>query len=374
MATDRYEEWKELGRPEGSYAAWMASQEAPSPAAPGAPQPATPAAPATPSSGGGFQWTPDSSAAQKALAHAGGPGKVGLPPNANQAQIDAWFKEAVESGSYLQNGEDSSSTAYTKSGYSKSGGADITGMRAYAKAHGMSEDFDRWDEGQLMAWEKAKDPNCPPNTPYQAFDGSGCIEKPIDSNKGGPGVDENGKPSSGKGGGPYTPPPPPKPVTFGSQLSMGTGNPMQDMLIQQFNTGQDPTTMQNNIFGLGEDARVGGAGRNADQGNVAPTRQAQSLGGGGLWWGQDKDTFSGFDASQKNAEGAATVSPAARAVTPPVTPAAPAAPAPTIGGAGPIGGMHQGGPARKKIWAPQTARPVTPVSGMMTNAFRPSYR
>jgi hypothetical protein len=238
---------------------------------------------------------------------------------------------------------------------------------------------------QFRAWEKDRMQGCPPDFPYKGRNGQ-CAEKPDDCPDGmhvvgtpgkcvpnGPGEEGMPKgPNSGKGGG--APAPPPKPVTFGSQLSMGTGNPLQDMLIQQFNTGQDPTTYQHNIFGLGEDARVGGTGLNADQGNVAPTRQAQSLGGGGLWWGQNKDTFSGFDASQKNADGTPTVSPAAPVVKP-VDPApAPAAPAPTIGAAGPIGGMHQGGPARKKVWAPQNTRPVTPVSGMMTNAFRPSYR
>jgi hypothetical protein len=149
-----------------------------------------------------WEWTPDPNAARKAWEHAGRP---------DTPDVNAWFKNAVEAGSYLQNGESSSETAYNKSGYSRPGAADITGMRAWAKQHGMSEDFDRWDEGQLMAWESQKDPSCPPNTPYQAYDGSGCIEKPIDSNNpnaqggGGGGGGGGGQGGGGGAGGANTP-------------------------------------------------------------------------------------------------------------------------------------------------------------------------
>lgn len=301
---DPYEEWKQQGRPDGSFEAWMANQANPGGAAPpqqNVAQPPPPATGAPPSSGAGgktWNWTPDPGAAQKAWRSAGSPAT---------GDVNAWFKNAVEAGAYLQNGESSSDTAYNKSGYSQ-GGADITGMRAWAKQHGMSEDFDRWDDGQLMAWEKQKDPNCPPNTPYQAYDGSGCIEKPIDSNnpqaQGGEGGGQGGP-----GGGPVAPP---KPTTFGNQLSM-TGNPMQDMLIQQFNTGQNATYQQgNNLFGLGEDRAVGGAGANADMKNGKQEQKAQSLSGGGLWWGQG-DFNNGMDASQKNSEEANAVSPGFKA-------------------------------------------------------------
>lgn len=80
--------------------------------------------------------------------------------------------------------------------YSKQG--DSTGMRAYAQQNGMSEDFARFSEAQLKSWEPRKDSNCPPKTPYQAFDGSGCVEKPIDSNKGAGGA---GGGAGGAGGG-----------------------------------------------------------------------------------------------------------------------------------------------------------------------------
>jgi hypothetical protein len=215
---------------------------------------------------------------------------------------------------------------------------------------------------QWMAWQKSYDPNCPPSDPYQAEDGSGCVEKPDNSNKGGQsqdGGDGGGQGGRGGQGGQYTPPPPPKPVTFGNQLSM-TGNPLQDMLIGQFNTGMDPNSQQANIFGLGEDMRVGGAGRNLDQGKTAPTRQGQSLAGGGLWWGQDKETFGGFDASQKNAEGAATVSPAApKPAAVQEAPAAPAAP-PQQSPASRIGGMYV---------AQKRPPKQTPMAGMVQNQF-----
>lgn len=67
------------------------------------------------------------------------------------------------------------------SGYSAAGAADATGMRQRAREMGFSEDFDRFDEGTLMSWEKYKDERCPPGIPYRAIDGSGCVEKPIDS-------------------------------------------------------------------------------------------------------------------------------------------------------------------------------------------------
>lgn len=138
--------------------------------------------------GGGFNWQVDPQAAQRAWESAGRP---------QTPDVNAWFKNAVEAGSFLQSGESSSETAYNKSGFNARG-QDITGMRAYAAQHGMSEDFDRWDEGQLMAWEKQKDSSCPPNTPYRAYDGSGCVEKPIDSNN--PGAAGGGGGAGGAGG------------------------------------------------------------------------------------------------------------------------------------------------------------------------------
>lgn len=268
-------------------------------------------------------------------------------------------------------------------------------LRRWAIETNRSEDYQRfpdaavsgwinshWDVGKgifVNKWGDSVDkpdetgpltPTHPDGSPM--YNGTGDPVGP-----GGGGGDGGG--GGGKGG-PVTPPPPPKPVTFGSQLSM-TGNAMQDMLIGQFNSGQDANTYQNNIFGLGEDMRVGGAGRNADQGSTAPTRQGQSLSGGGIWWGQDKDTFSGFDASQKNADGTMTASPAARTPAPvDPTPAAPA-PAPVqVNGPARQGGSHVATPGRPTPYQGFQAAPApTPITKMATAQFnnpartRPSY-
>jgi hypothetical protein len=118
----------------------------------------------------------------------------------------------------------------------------------------------------------------------------------------GSGAGGKGGGAGGGAGGAGGPAQPPKPVTFGKQLSM-TGDPMQDMLINQFNTGQNSTYGQGmNIFGLGEDRAVGGTGANADMKQPgAQENVAQSLRGGGLWYGQDKATFGGWDASKDQA-------------------------------------------------------------------------
>jgi hypothetical protein len=357
--SDPYEEWKSQGRPGGSFENWMASQATGAPAPAGQDQQTT-TTPSNPSQGGGskFNWTPNASAAQKAWENAG------RPPTPN---VNEWFKNAVEAGIYLTNGESPVDTAYNKSGFSSNNNSpDITGMRAWAKAHGMSEDFDRWDEGQLMSWEKQKDANCPPNTPYQAFDGSGCIEKPIDSNKTGPAQTQSGYSQGGQGGqggGGYAPS---KPIGFGTQLST-TGNPLQDMLISQFNTGKGNTAEQGfNIFGLGEDRAVGGTGVNADKG-VATGKElpvAQSLSGGGLWWGAGKDAFKGFDASKKNSNKAASISPAAPATPANVAAQAPAALPNAIPAAFRGGGVELD-PRRRKNLMNQSGG----ISGMMVNQF-----
>lgn len=359
--TDSYEEWKAQGRPGGSFANWMASQAPPPTSAPVPPPAAATPPPTQPAAGGAASPFKDATATQEynRMVAAGED-----PTTAANIVRNALY--GVQHDWQEQGGDQGTRWA---------GNGPLEGQTAEQAVN------------QFRAWEKDRMQGCPPDFPYKGRNGQ-CAEKPDDCPDGmhvvgtpgkcvqnGPGEEDMPKgPNSGKGGGP--PPPPPKPVTFGSQLSMGTGNPLQDMLIQQFNTGQDPNTLQSNIFGLGEDFRVGGAGRSADQGGTAPTRQGQSLGGGGLWWGQDKDTFSGFDASQKNAEGAATVSPAFKAAPEPK----PTAAAPTIGG--PVvnsgAGQFQGGAGRARVVAPYNTgimKPkVTPIGGMMTNAFPPSYR
>ena len=146
-----------------------------------------------------------------------------------------------------------------------------------------------------------------------------------------------GQPGGEGGGGPAPPPPPP--TTFGNQLGM-TGNLMQDMLINQFNTGQNSTYSQgNNLFGLGEDRRVGGEGINADdQGQ----NKAQTLAGGGLWWGQG-DFNKGFDATKvmkdqagkKKKGGGGRPQEATQGEVPPIEPVTSPDPAAAAAGASP---------------------------------------
>jgi len=190
-------------------------------------------------------------------------------------------------------------------------------LRRWAKETGRSEDYERFPDATVSGWinknwdvgkgtflnnfgdpvdkPDERGPNTPPN-----MNGTGDV-----GNYGASG------PAQGGGGGGGQPAAPVAPTTFGNQLGM-TGNPMQDMLVNQFNTGQNATYNQgNNLFGLGEDRQMGGTGANADQ---QSQNKAQSLAGGGLWWGQSDgkapDTFQGFRADQKNA-----TAPAAPAIT-----------------------------------------------------------
>jgi len=71
------------------------------------------------------------------------------------------------------------------------------------EAHGSPE---RARE-QWKIWQRSFDPACPSENPYQAEDGSGCVEKPDNSNTPGAGGRQNlpggvaGNPSGGGGGG-----------------------------------------------------------------------------------------------------------------------------------------------------------------------------
>lgn len=71
-------------------------------------------------------------------------------------------------------------------GWSQPNMPDRTGMRAWAKANGMSEDFDRFDENQMLRWQSKIDPSCPPKTPFRSDHDGGCVEKPIDVSPGNP--------------------------------------------------------------------------------------------------------------------------------------------------------------------------------------------
>lgn len=324
-------------------------------------------------------------------------------------RMDEWFNNAVGAGAVQANGQPrdpNAGAAGNTSGITEGQSAGVSGssglkpgqtptpgqLRQFAKENNWSEDFDRFNDATLQSWisnnwnpatmkfkSEKKDMNGNPIP--------GDVEKPVDTPDGwtawgqgairtqdaqqrmagwGGGAQGQGN-NGGMGGQNPAQTPPPAPVTNGNQLSM-TGNPLQDMLIGQFNSGMNPSTYQNNIFALGEDMKPGGTGANAD--NQQSGRQGQSLSGGGLWWGQNADTFGGFDASQKNATGAETASPAAPK---------PAAAQPVQqqntqpvqkNGPSQIGGSYN---ANRITQAPQS------VSGMLGSSFsnparnRPSY-
>jgi hypothetical protein len=84
---------------------------------------------------------------------------------------------------------------------SRAGAQDASGMRAYARQHGMSEDFERFDDATLMSWENEKMDGCPPTHPYKSRVDGGCAEKPIDSSGSGAGGGGGGGGGRGGGGG-----------------------------------------------------------------------------------------------------------------------------------------------------------------------------
>ena len=252
---------------------------------------------------------------------------------------------------------------------SRAGATDVTGMRDHARRHGFSEDFERFDDATLQSWEKYKNSACPPHSPYAAINGTGCVEKPIDTNynqknanflgvqAAAPGTWVSpygetriggGGPGGGPGGGGRQPAPA-APTTFGSQISY-TGNPTVDMLIHQFNTRTNIQGTERNIFGLGEDRRPGGEGANADDSETL----GQLLSGGGMWWGQEGFNR-GFDASVERQQpqsrprrrprgGGGAPTPQEIAAPPPAAAPAPAAPAPATPTQQPVP-VYGGGPS-----------------------------
>ena len=156
-----------------------------------------------------YNWTPDANIARQVWERAGRP---------ETQDVSAWFKNAVEAGVYNPDGSDRwnvpEGTPWEEghSGYNSKTGqfgpipSDITGRRQWARDTNSPEDFDRFDEATLMLWEQQIDEaNCPPpgghpNAIYQAYDGSGCVGKPIDSNYGGNQGSGGGGGGGGRGG------------------------------------------------------------------------------------------------------------------------------------------------------------------------------
>lgn len=166
-------------------------------------------------------------------------------------------------------------------GWSGSGSPDQTGMRAQAKERGFSEDFDRFDERTLNQWEQYKDQRCPPHAPYAAINGTGCVEKPIDTNynpqnaqylgvqageKGfwyGPNGEKRAFSGGGGGGQPTG-------QDAGINGNFQPMNPLQQKLMEMVGG-------QQGFFGEN------------------PFNNAASLQGGGVWWGQGADFSQAFN-------------------------------------------------------------------------------
>jgi hypothetical protein len=315
--------------------------------------------------------------------------KVNASLQSSGSSLDQWYQAAVNAGDPRavqaaggQQTEGGTGNFVAPTGNEKT--ADWQGKRAptpqelrqWAKSSGRSEDYARFSDAELAQWLGSHW-----DVGANSFknDYGDLVDKPDERGpKTPPGVngtgdkggwDMPGGQGSGFSNGTGAGQAPITPVTNGSQLSM-TGNPLQDMLINQFNTAQGSTADQGfNIFGLGEDRKVGGTGLNADKGDVTAAQApvAQSLGGGGLWWGQGADTFGGFDASKKNSDLPASTSPAA-----PATPAAvTATPAPAPVPAAPFVGGGVTLNAQRK--ANLSTQPAT-MSGMMTNQFDGTQR
>lgn len=165
------------------------------PAAPAQPQTPRPQAPAAPAGESFDEWY------ARAKAEAEAKGENTRNWNAGPS-AQAQYRQHLYtmSGQYGGGGmgNDNVGNKYT--------GSDATGMRAYAREHGFSEDFDRFSDAQLASWEEAKDSSCPPNKPYRSFTDNTCVEKPTESNTpqgGGGGGGGGGGYSGGGGGGGY---------------------------------------------------------------------------------------------------------------------------------------------------------------------------
>jgi len=256
-----------------------------------------------------------------------------------QDRLQEWFDNGVRAGAVNADGTTPENPVGATEGHTDQSTADVTGMRAWAREHGMSEDFDRFDEPTLQRWASLRDEACPPKFPYRQdqghsqgmpqgwYNAATCVEKPIDG--GGVIQDEKGDwkaytdPTTGKAGSQVGTKgdggAPAEPVTHGELLSY-TGDPMQDMLIYQFNTKATLDGQRKNLFGLGEDRAVGGEGENEDLQNVV----GQTLAGGGLWWSGDESAFGGYgkppEAQKKKRKPGGAPNPADIAAPPPDTP------------------------------------------------------
>src|SRR3990172_10973062 len=127
-----------------------------------------------------------------APAPAPAPAPTGPPPGED---FNSWFQRANAAGG----GNFDPNSAESKAQYEQhlatlrdpsqgggmgqnaeyAGSGDPTGLRAYAKQQGMSEDYPRFSNAALATWKK--DSSCPPNKPFRSYTDNSCQEKPIDS-------------------------------------------------------------------------------------------------------------------------------------------------------------------------------------------------
>lgn len=155
--------------------------------------------------------------------------------------------------------------------YSQAG--DPTGLRAYSQQHGMGTGkYEDFDDATLQSWQSQFRADAPdPSRPFLAFDGSGWVEKPIDSNYA-PNdprsihrQNTTGGVTRGGGGGPAR--------TGPEAAASGAFNPV------------DP--LQQRLLDMA--SRGGGFFGENPMNNVA------SLQGGGIWWGQGGDFSQAFN-------------------------------------------------------------------------------
>jgi hypothetical protein len=193
-----YEDWQRANRAEGGSgdSAEVRSRYAPAPAAPtsfpSAPRP-LPTGPGGPARGGTAAPAPSPRPAAPAPSGGGG-----------TANFNSEFARQFDpSGRPVNLGNVDSSKVLAGTGASGYNAQDVTAYRkidpniiknmtpeqravwSMENIDDLSAHGDRQRAyAQWLEWQKDYDPNCPPGAPYQAADGSGCVEKPDNTNKG----------------------------------------------------------------------------------------------------------------------------------------------------------------------------------------------
>jgi hypothetical protein len=249
--------------------------------------------------------------------------------------------------------------------------ASVEELKAYAAAHGWSEDFDRWKDepATVQAWIRENwDPNArmfrSEKTDTEGNRLEGFVEKPVDTPEGWSAWGSNfalrtgdprlsgggGAPAVGAGGGaaPVAPTAPAAPVANrGGQLALGE-NELQNALLTMFND-------RSGVFGTGDPYGISTATPRTPDGQPIT---GVSLKGGGLWWGPE-----GFEgaAPEDVAPAAALAAPVAQVepafAAPAAPPPAPAAPTGTSALAGALTQLPAFNTAALGVQPPQPPQP-----------------